>query len=437
MFRRHRGQTHSSAHTPEPAGQTGPERPTPRYEGTHCPGHPTRGRIARLRRQGQPPFKRRLRLRGRAAVRSRTPKESVLLSRRRRLWRWTIEHWVGVAALVVAILVALHTFLGGDTTAALPLHLSALASEGTDGKQRDFATPKVGTELHLKVVAMPRREELGDVTIAVTLPGGVVASGSCRVEIGGKSGTCAGDGRAEATRLESGEEMDLELKVGVERRIEGEESLKVQLTSADLADPEVREISLTAPERTGEREATALISEELLSPMKWEGLLEVPEGTVEEMGGEWRFLTDERIHGVPTVPAGQDVPMRRIFASHEIGAKIITLRAKIETTPLRWHAVDLAGSKDTASKELFALGSDHRAWCSTVRDKQAQPPLRRGERVLIRAAVVGWGTARPHGRPIDAVMLICTAVQSLKQAESGSDTALEGGGLTAPAGPGP
>jgi hypothetical protein len=361
----------------------------------------------------------------------------VVLSRRRRLWRWTIEHWVGVAALVVAILVAQHTLLGGDTTAAPPLHLSALVSEGTDGKQRDFATPKVGTVLHLKVAAMPRQEELGDVTIAVALPDGVVASGSCGVEIDGRSQACAGDGRAEVARLQSGEEMSLELEVVVEKRIEGEQLVKVELTSADLADPEVREISLTAPERTGEREATALIDEELLSPVEWEGRLEVPEGTVEEMGGEWRYLTSERIHGVPAVPAGQEVPMRRIFDSHEIGAKIITLRATIETTPLRWHPVDLAGSEDTASKELFALGSAHRAWCSTVRDKQVQPPLRRGERVLVRAAVVGWGTARPHGRAIGAVMLICAAVESLKQAESGGGMTAAGGGVPAPGGPGP
>jgi hypothetical protein len=380
---------------------------------------------------------RRLRLRGQAVDRSRTPKVAVALSRRRRLWRWTVEHWVGVAALIVAIAVAQHTLLGGDTTAAPPLHLSALASEGTDGKQRDFATPKVGTVLHLKVVAMPRQEELGDVTIAVALPDGVVESGSCRVEIGGRGAACADDGRAEATRLRSGEEMSLELEVIVQKRIEGEELLKVQLTSADLADPEVREISLTAPERTGEKDATTLIAEELSSPMNWEGRFEVPEGAVEEMGGEWRYLTSERIHGVPAVPAGQDVPMRRIFDSHEIGAKIITLRAKIETTPLRWHPVELTGSEDTASKELFAIGAAHRAWCSTVRDKQVQPPLRRGERVLVRAAVVGWGIARPHGRAIEAVMLICAAVQSFDRAESDAGTAPMGGGGAAPAGPGP
>jgi len=316
-------------------------------------------------------------------------------------------------------------------------HLKAVVSEEAGRGASSFATPARLTTLMVHVVLIPKSEDLEDAAVIVTPPPSVELVGRCSYVAAGTRHRCIdppGEARAEVDHLSSDEPLRLTLEAKVVEAIRGEEPVVVRMSSADTERTEEKRIELYAPTGgAGERSAERIIRhEELEGPAAWkEATLRSRAVALDEIGDEWSLLTPRHLHSVDSIPYGRLVELRNLLESRLIGSKIITIHSVIASPPVRVHDYTLEDGQ-RAWREAFALGSRkaHRVWCSTVRGSR-QSRLYRGETVVVRAAVVGWGLARPGGRLLQAVLLLCPAVQSVDGHRSRRETS-RGGGTTAP-----
>jgi hypothetical protein len=314
-------------------------------------------------------------------------------------------------------------------------------SEGAGaGSTRSFATPKLHAELRIRLSLTPVHQDLGQVAITIDPPPSLELTSSCFYEVSGEGRqSCLhpdGERRIEVPRLASGQSLRITAKARVVHRVEGREAVMIEMSSADTPAPSQKRIDLYSPRGTrGEEAARRYLREEVHGPMRWdEPSLRMRDDVVEEMGNEWQFLDLSRLHGLGQVPYGRVLDVRSLISNRFLGAKIVTFRSIVRSAPLRVRSFRAAGSGVRAIKELFALGprpGERDLWCATARST-AQPALHRGDRILVRAALIGWGLARPYGRPLPAAMLICPVV-SLLDPEAPAEADSTTGGVSAPA----
>jgi hypothetical protein len=127
--------------------------------------------------------------------------------------------------------------------------------------------------------------------------------------------------------------------------------------------------------------------------------------------------------------------VRSLVNNRLLGSKIVTFKSVVESPPLRVKGLRARPSNLRMFKELLSLSSTvpkRDLWCMTSRSS-AQPRLHPGDPVLVRAALIGWGLARPFGQEVQTAMAICPVVHLLDR-EVAPGAASASGGVAAPPG---
>ena len=362
---------------------------------------------------------------------------------RPRLPRRSAEYWFTMFTLLLGALALVGTWyaaLRPTPSTAEVLFNTGVVEGSAGGGPRSYATPRLNTPLYMQLKLEPTDQDLSQVAVTISLPRSLELTRRCFYEVDdSRRRSCLapnGEGRVNVDRLASGQTLRITAVARVVHRIEGRESVEIQMRSASTDTPSRRQIDLYSPKGSrGEEAARAMVEEEVSEgPLRWDDeSLQAPEDVFEALGKEWQFLDPWQLHGLRQVPYGRMLDVRSLVHSRVLGAKIVTFRSVVRSASMRVRTFRVKGSNVRATREVFAVGPRSRPedlWCSATRST-AQPPLRVGEPVLVRAAVVGWGIARPDGRPSQAALLICPVVH-LTDAFSHPLPGRANGGTSAP-----
>jgi hypothetical protein len=345
--------------------------------------------------------------------------------RRRRLTKRPAQYWFALITLLVATIGIFGTWYAAlrsvPSVAKVDFDTGVIEGSGP-GAARSFATPKLHAVLHIRLTLTPTHQDLDRVAVAITPPPSIELTSRCFYEVSGSGRqSCLepdGEGRIDIDHLAEGESLHITAKIVVIHRIEGREAIAIDMSSSNADEPSKRQIDLYSPTGThGEEAAKKDFHEEVSGgPLNWdESSMQMREDVFEDLGNEWQFLNPWRLHSLGQVPYGRMLDVRSLINNRLLAAKIVTLRSVVRSSPVRVRSFRAEGSGVRAIKEVFAIGpkpGEHDLWCATSRST-AQPPLHRGDPVLLRAALVGWGQARPYGQPVQAALMICPTVQLL------------------------
>jgi hypothetical protein len=341
---------------------------------------------------------------------------------RRQLKRFPTEYWFSLLALTVATIGVFGTWFGAlrSASSAAKVHFDTGVIAGPGDSARSFATSKLHETLKVRLRLTPEHQDLGQVVITIAPPESVRLTEGCSYRITGMRHrrSCikpSGQGRIEVERLAAGATLEVTAEAKVIHRIKEQEAIVIEMSSADTPDPNLKRIDLYSAKGTpGEVAAKGTLEEELNGPLHWvESTLQVPDDVFEVLGEEWRSLEPAHLHSFEQVPHGRTVDGSSLVNNHLVGAKIVTFESIVTSAPMRVRSFPGPTAHQQVFKEIFALGSKaggRDLWCATTRGPD-QVRLRNGDRVLVRAALIGWGLARPFGRQERAAMLLCPAVR--------------------------
>jgi hypothetical protein len=355
------------------------------------------------------------------------------------------EYWFSLLTLFFATLGIFGTWYAALQSAPSAAQIrfdTGVLEEGGGGGTRSYATPKLHEVLPLRLALTPMHKDLTGVSITIAPPRSVRLTDGCYYKLTRlkEQRNCLkpnGEGRVEVARLGAGETLKVAVEAEAVHRIDGQEAIVIEMNSADDTDPSRKQIDLYPPKGSdGEEAAKKSFEEELEGPLHWiESTLQMPDDVFEDLGVQWAFLSPMRLHGLKQVPYGRLVNVRSLVNNRLLGSKIVTFKSVVKSPPLRVKALRAKPSNLRMFKELLPLSSTvpkRDLWCATSRSS-AQPRLHRGDPVLVRAALIGWGLARPFGQEIQTAMAICPVVHLLDR-EVAPGTASASGGISAPSG---
>jgi hypothetical protein len=295
---------------------------------------------------------------------------------------------------------------------------------GEHGGVKSFATSKVHESLTISLKLTPEHQDLGQVVVSIVPPASVRLTDGCSYKITGRRGrrSClkpSGQGRVEVDRLSAGSTLEVTAKAEVVHSIQDQEAIVLEMRSADTTDSNLKRIDLFSAKGTpGEEAVKEFLADELRGPLHWEeSTLQVPDEVFAMLGKQWKALDPTRLHDIEEVPKGKTVDVPSLVNNRLFGAKIVSFQSVMASPPIRVRSFPATPGGPHVFEEVFALESNARGrdlWCSATRGPD-QPHLRPGDRVLVRAALVGWGLARPFGRPVAAAMLLCPVVHLLNR----------------------
>jgi hypothetical protein len=292
------------------------------------------------------------------------------------------------------------------------------------------AAPTVGSEFFVYAALNPGREELSDAAVAISGPI-TIAFSHCHALASGETVngyTHGPQGRIELGDIGSHDSVEVQCRISVTHRIRHLEIVKVELVSAN-SDPEEKFLYLQPPDaQQGQEAAEAQTDREIrTSPALWKrASMVVRKGAFQEQGDEWARLDPHYLHGFPAVPGDRFTTLRHLEDTRVQSSKIVSLRAFITSRPVTLERFKAKGSGRQATRQVYAIGQspgERGGWCTTTRST-SQLPLREGNHVKLRAAVVEWGRSEASGG--FAVMLNCPAARALGHTGKRAKTAVSG-----------
>lgn len=353
------------------------------------------------------------------------------------------EYWFALLTLIVTtvgVFVAYFAALKSPPSVADYRFNAGVVEGAEDDSARSFAMPKLHEPIHIRMELTPAHQDLGQVAVSISPPPSVKLTDSCFYRVTGmkRRQSCLepnGEGRVDVRHLGADETLEVTAEAEVVRPIEGEEAIVIEMSSADTPNSNRKKIDLYSPKGSrGEEAAKENFEEELDGPVHWvEATLQLPDAVFEVLGDQWVFLDPSRLHGLKQIPYGRVVDVRSLANNRLLGAEILTFESIVESAPVRLQDFYTGAARLRVFKEVLELDSQvrkHELWCSTTRSS-AQPRLSPGDHVLVRAALVGWGLARPFGQRVQAAMLICPGIHILTS-EAEPATSSGSGGTSAP-----
>jgi hypothetical protein len=278
------------------------------------------------------------------------------------------------------------------------------------------AAPSVESEVSASVTLKPRGQRLTEAAVIISGPVTITLS-DCHVqgekgEVGFARGAQA---RVGLEDVRATDPVKVKCKITVVQRIRRIETVTFELTGAGPAETEKEVLYLLPPyAERGRETAEAQADKEIrTSPALWqESSMEPSKDGFREQGIEWPQLDPRALHGFGSEPAGRARTLRQLQSTRIEPSKIETVNALITSPPVTQDRFTAKGSERRAVRQVFAIGekpAEQSGWCSTTRST-AQPPLRKGQHVTVRAAVVEWGKSESSGGI--SVMLDCPAVRA-------------------------
>lgn len=279
------------------------------------------------------------------------------------------------------------------------------------------AAPSVESEVSASFTLKPGGQRLTEAAVIISGPVTITLS-DCHVQ--GERGEVefarGAQARVGLEDIRSTDPVEVKCKITVVQRIRRIEAVTFELTGAGPAETEKEVLYLLPPyaERGRETAEAQADKEVRTSPALWqESSMEPSKGGFRELGIEWPQLDPRALHGLGSEPAGRTRTLRQLQSTRIEPSKIETVNALITSPPVTQDRFTAKGSERPAVRQVFAIGEkpgEQSGWCSTTRST-AQPPLRKGQHVTARAAVVEWGKSETSGGI--AVMLTCPAVRAL------------------------
>lgn len=348
--------------------------------------------------------------------------------RRGRLTKRPAEYWFALITLLVATVGIFGTWYAAlrsaPSVAKVDFDTGVVEGSGRGGA-RSFAMPKLHTVIRIQLNLTPTHQDLSQVAVTIAPPPSIELTSKCFYEVSGSGKrSCLepdGERRIDIEHLASGQSLRVTAGARVIHRIERREAVVIDMSSSDTDSPNRKRIDLYSPKGTrGEEAARKNFQEEVHGgPLHWNASsMQMRDEVFEDLGDEWQFLDPGRLHSLGQVPYGRMLDVRGLINNHSLGAKIVTVRAFVRSSPVRMRSFRAEGSGVRAVNEIFAVGpksGERKLWCATTRST-AQRPLHRGDHVLVRVALVAWGLARPYGRPVQAALLICPVVHPIDSA---------------------
>lgn len=279
------------------------------------------------------------------------------------------------------------------------------------------AAPSVGAELSVEATVNPPSEELLGVAVAIAGPT-TVAFKDCYARAGEKTtkrGYAHGP-RARILLAELGlaDEVEVACTMSVKHRIRDLETVDLDVTAADASTAEEQFLNLLPPnEKLDQEKAEALAETEIrTSPAAWQksSMRPAPDA-FKEQGARWSLLDPKYLHGFHSGLQSLTRTLHQLEDTRVESSKIVTLEAVITSRPVTQERFRARGSNRQAIRQVYAIGQDpgeQGGWCTTTRST-AQRPLKKGDHLRIRAAVIQWGRSEESGGI--AVMLNCPAVK--------------------------
>jgi hypothetical protein len=222
--------------------------------------------------------------------------------------------------------------------------------------------------------------------------------------------------RIELGALSSSGAVEVECHLVAVHRIRHLETVKLELTAADASTTEKQFLNLVPPSvKSGQEKAEALADKEVhSSPALWQrSSMHPAPGAFKEQGTEWPLLDPLYLHGFLSESPGLTKALHHLEDTWVQSSKIVTVSAIITSHPVTLERFKAKGSGRQAIRQVYAIGQnpgEQGGWCTTTRST-SQPPLRKGDHLRLRVAVVEWGRSQESDGI--AVMLNCPAVRAL------------------------
>lgn len=328
---------------------------------------------------------------------------------------------VSAVALVLLGVMALVFTLYGWTVFQGPATLDFSASFDEASPAVTGATtadPTVGMVIPAHAMLKQPGKRLSDSAVVISAPE-TIALSDCYAHTSDRKfkGYARGpQARISLGDLGSSDAVEVECSISVVHRIRHLETVTLELTAANYPDAQKRFLSLVPPDvelaqETAEDQADKEIR---ASPALWrKSSMNPAKNGFKELGEEWPRINPQYLHGFMSEPHGRTTTLQHLDGTRVESSKIMTLKAVITSPLVTEERFRAKGSERQAIRQVFAIGEEageRGGWCTTTRST-SQPPLREGEHIELRAAVVEWGRSAASGGI--AVMLNCPAVKVL------------------------
>jgi hypothetical protein len=328
---------------------------------------------------------------------------------------------------VLMSFVAIYSATLFRSPAVLGVQEAGLSESTAPGSGTTYATPIVGTAWYLRATLNLPHEQMAEASVGISGPSSIVFSSCFAFGSSGPkvSGYARGPlGRIALEGVGAADTVTVECRFLVVHRVRVQEVLKVELATASSPTAAEKILYLEPPDGVKGQEAAEAQSDKEIrtSPALWEASSIIPKpGAFKEQGGEWPMLDPRYPHGFFSEPKGRTMTLPRLEDTRVQSSKIVTLSAVITSHPVTQERFKVEGSGRQAIRQVYAIGQsagERGGWCTTTRST-SQRPLRAGDHLKLRAAVVEWGRSQDSGGI--AVMLNCPAVKILGSAgEPGS-----------------
>jgi hypothetical protein len=339
---------------------------------------------------------------------------------------------IGVSVVLFAL------SIGTTLRAPATFGFNASFSEANPGViETNTAAPSVGMELPIHATVKPSGEQLAGAAVVITGPSTIVLR-DCYVHTAEEriDGYAHGSqARISLAGLDSADQVAVECVLFVKRRIRHLETVSLKLMAADSSSTDDQALYLVPPDvELGQEKAEALVDKEVrVSPALWQrSSMRPAPGAFKEQGAEWSLLDPLYLHGFLSIPPGLTTTLHRLEDTRVQSSKIVTLSAVITSRPVTQERFTAKGSGRKAIRQVYAIGQspgEKGGWCTTTRST-SQRPLREGDRLKLRAAVVEWGRSEESGGI--AVMLNCPAVKIVGASDGAARASSSSGGASAP-----
>ncbi|HVQ58523.1 MAG TPA: hypothetical protein VMS60_06400 [Solirubrobacterales bacterium] len=336
---------------------------------------------------------------------------------------WSLSNFPerSVAMVVLLVVSATMLFLAIGPVIHGPAALGVKASFQETSPaviETDTAAPTVGTDLSFGATVDPSSDRLAGSAVVVTGPE-TTSLGECHASTAEETTDGYAHGsqaRISLAELGSADKVEFECHLSVERRIRYWEPIELELTEPEAAAAGTGALYLRPPDvALGREKAEALAEREIhTSPADWqESSMRPAPDAFEEQGEEWSLLDPQALHGFRSGPPGLAKTLHQLEDTRVESSKIVTLRTVITSRPVTQDRFQAKGSNRQAIRQVYAVGQkpgEQGGWCTTTRST-AQPRLKKGDRLQIRASVIEWGKSEASDGI--AVMLNCPAVKVL------------------------
>lgn len=330
-----------------------------------------------------------------------------------------------VALALLAVLFAFTGFYGLTLFFRAPATLGFNASFSESSPvviETNTAAPTVGMHLPVRAMVDPPKDRMSSAAVVIAGPSTTRLS-DCNAHTAKKKidGYSHGaQARILLAGFESESDVEVECILSVEHRIRRLEKTRVALTRADASTTEEQPLYLVPPRiELGQEKAEALAEEEVrTSAALWQpSSMRSAPGAFRKQGDEWPLLDPGYPHRFSSEPRRLTKTLHQLEDTRVQSSKIVTLSGVVVTSrPVTQEIIAAKEGGRRAIRQVYAIGQEageQGGWCTTTRST-VQRPLRDGDYLKVRAAVIEWGRSQESGGI--AVMLNCPAVKILDSA---------------------